>query len=269
MAGYIGYLYSKPQDIFEAANRGDVEAVTKFLDEGIDPNIKSSYSGWTPLYRAVVPNKGKHDVIKLLLSRGANINSRDNSGQTPLHFASSKETAELLLSMGADINAARSDDGFTALHGALETGDNALIQLLISEGANLEAKYNGNTALLRTVDPSIIELMLKHGANINARDEDRATPLHNAARCGSAAIVELLIANGAIVNTVTIYGETPLDEAEIAAKPENAVLLRKHGGKMGKELSIDINKSYDAYKLLKYDCTTFSKKAFERAPKFP
>jgi len=65
---------------------------------------------------------------------------------------------------------------------------------------------------------------------------------------GHREIVELLIANGAHVNAKVVDGETPLDWAEKvhewelpevkAAKKETAVLLRKHGGKTGKELAL-------------------------------
>jgi len=46
---------------------------------------------------------------------------------------------------------------------------------------------------------------------------------------------ELLIANGADMNTQEKHGDTPLDEAD----PEIADLLRKHGGKTGKELKAE------------------------------
>ncbi len=50
-------------------------------------------------------------------------------------------------------------------------------------------------------------------------------------------IVELLIANGADVNAKNNGGKTPLDWA--AWKKETANLLRKHGGKTGKELKAE------------------------------
>ena len=46
---------------------------------------------------------------------------------------------------------------------------------------------------------------------------------------------ELLIANGADMNTQEKHGDTPLDEAD----GETADLLRKHGGKTGKELKAE------------------------------
>ena len=69
---------------------------------------ESSTSG-TPLHSAAF--YGRTDVAKLLLKHGANINSLDANGETPLHraaFAYSRtsiEVARLLINQGADVNA--------------------------------------------------------------------------------------------------------------------------------------------------------------------
>jgi len=62
-----------------------------------------------------------------------------------------------------------------------------------------------------------------------------ATPLHPATYSGHKEIVELLIANGANVNTKA-KGWTPLDIAIEFEHSEIADILRKHGGKTGREL---------------------------------
>jgi cytohesin len=47
---------------------------------------------------------------------------------------------------------------------------------------------------------------------------------------------ELLIAKGADVNARGFFGMTPLNMADDEGEKEMAELLRKHGGKKGKEL---------------------------------
>ena len=61
----------------------------------------------TPLHHAVNDDwKGSHfKMVKLLIERGANVNAIDDTHHTPLHWASNKETAELLIVAGANINA--------------------------------------------------------------------------------------------------------------------------------------------------------------------
>lgn len=61
------------------------------------------------------------DVVKLLLAHGADVNTKDNTGQTPLFDAAvrnSTDVAELLLANRADVNAT-DKDGQTPLHEAV------------------------------------------------------------------------------------------------------------------------------------------------------
>ena len=77
-------------------------------------------------------------------------------------------------------------------------------------------------------DKEIVELLVNNGADVNATHNGGGTPLHWAARKGHKQIVELLIANGANVNAQDEDGGTPLF---YTSNPEIADLLRKHGGK--------------------------------------
>jgi ankyrin repeat protein len=84
------------------------------------------------------------------LPEGANIETRNASGRTPLMLAALKgqtETVRSLLAKGADINA-RDAVGMTALMWAAFGGNIVIIETLIENGADVHIKDNsGNTAL--------------------------------------------------------------------------------------------------------------------------
>ena len=93
-------------------------------------------------------------------------------------------------------------------------------------------------SIIGTIRKDNIEAVKQHlaaGMDVNAKDDDNygATRSHQAAHGGHKETVELLIAAGADVNAKTNDGWTPLDRAD---DKETADLLRKHGGKTGKEL---------------------------------
>lgn len=106
--------------------------------EGLYCETKT-YNGWcemwgTPLHLAV-SNNNKSDV-ELLLSKGANVNVKNDVGWTPLHSAAAqghKDMAELLLSKGANVNA-KTDKGHTPLHFAMEKNHKDVAKLLLQHG---------------------------------------------------------------------------------------------------------------------------------------
>ncbi|GFF53558.1 hypothetical protein IFM46972_09807 [Aspergillus udagawae] len=150
-----------------------LEILRLALDHGLDVGAISS-KGWTPLHQAVYVGTGVSDLafdktldyINLLLSHGADINSRSvsASAETSLHLAvlaitPSTSLVSLLLKLGADINA-MTNEGKTALHLAAERGRGSIFRVLLDAGADtsLEAPDSakavnghgsaaGNTAL--------------------------------------------------------------------------------------------------------------------------
>jgi len=83
------------------------------------------------------------------------------------------------------------------------------------------------------------KLLISSGADVNAKNEEGGTPFHLAAEEGHQQIVELLISKNADINARDNKGKTPLDWAATWGLKETADLLRKHGGRTKRELKAE------------------------------
>lgn len=113
--------------ILWAAENNKLEIVTDILRA--QPELVASHDGdlYTPLHRASYNNH--KDMAQLLLSHGADVNSRTADGWQPLHSAArwnSVETAQLLIHAGADVNA-KTNGNLTPLHLAAAEPENGLM----------------------------------------------------------------------------------------------------------------------------------------------
>ena len=95
-------------------------------------------------------------IKSLLKSDPSLIDARDTDGSTPLHCATWKgqeKVAELLLQEGANVNAVNQNEhwGTTPLHAAAHANQAKIAQLLLDHGANVKAKdMEGRTPMFHT-----------------------------------------------------------------------------------------------------------------------
>jgi ankyrin repeat protein len=79
---------------------GELDAVRRFLEAGVDPNVRDDDHGATPLHWAAWENRRSH--VDLLLEHGADRTMRDRSfGGTPQGWASHAGHEELAARLGA------------------------------------------------------------------------------------------------------------------------------------------------------------------------
>ncbi|XP_029904105.1 double zinc ribbon and ankyrin repeat-containing protein 1 [Myripristis murdjan] len=127
--------------------QGQICAVQKLLDQGADPSCRDS-SGRPALVVAVV--NGHHDVLPVLVQRGADINQQSGAMKnTALHEAAALgrgglQSVRLLLSCGASLHR-RNGGGQTAFDMAVSSG--------CTEAVSLLTAHSGQDLLSKLVPP--------------------------------------------------------------------------------------------------------------------
>jgi ankyrin repeat protein len=175
----------------QAANRGALRVATFLLDQGADVNAK--YNDAPPLIMAAM--SAQRAMVELLLSRGADVNSRDGSGKTAL---------------------------FTAAEG----GYLAVVEVLLAHKPDVDADAPLQVAAGKGY-ANLVKLLLAAGANPNVEGAQRRTPLSVAAGNGHPEIVKMLLAAKADPNSATI--DAPLMAAIDNHDASTAQLLLEAG----------------------------------------
>ena len=180
-----------------AIESGDME-LTKFLITN-GANVNSLMQDGVSLIGYAIAQNNM-DLLQILIENGANVNytNGDSWANTPLQTASRlglDNVVRILLTRNADINAVDMN-GNTALHTAALNSQLSVVKLLLEKNPNLDIQNKvGNTALHLAVISGNIdivgELVLK-GANTRIRNNDGKYPRDIARANNSAAIFEVL-----------------------------------------------------------------------------
>jgi ankyrin repeat protein len=203
-AGFLGYLLSingptieaLAEQLFSLAiEAGDARTVKNILDSGLDPNELRCSGTWkkrvTPLQRACELHS--LELVRTLLDAGADVNSSSSS-------------ADFLLSRAIHM------DKYEKMSDYVDIAE--LVQLLLREGANVNAAWPGGIPLINAAANCHVELvnvLLSAGGDPNVSDND-CTPLTEAVRSKGSisniiSIVRHLLQAGGYV-CVTAYDGT-------------------------------------------------------------
>lgn len=150
------------------------------------------------------------DQLKAWLAAGADVNEEFDDAI----LASDLHRVEFLLSKGADVNK-RDDQGDAPLNVAALQRDPDLVKVLLEHHADVNVRgSNGMTPLLEAVmqdDVGTLKVLVAHGADLESRTSDGATPLAFAIAEDNMKSALALIAAGAKINSKSAApGLTPL-----------------------------------------------------------
>jgi transcriptional regulator len=130
---------AKPLEI--AIENGFENIVDLLLDNGDESTINLKVTHRSESLLSCAASNGHLPICLLLLQKGADIESRDNYGCTPLSLASYNghtDVVNLLLERGADMES-RDNYGHTPLSGASFEGHTETVRLLLDKGANIQS----------------------------------------------------------------------------------------------------------------------------------
>jgi ankyrin repeat protein len=200
-SGAVALVREPAEPLIAAAIDDDLQALEAALTRE-NVNVRDPKLGTTALEYAV--RNGNREMVQVLLTAGADVNSVDSDKQTVLMMLGEDSTADIvwdLVNAGAKLEL-KDDEGDTALTEAAKEENLPVLVALIHAGAKVDAKNKeGQTALMQAATnghPANIRALLRAGADLNAQDTDGWTALDYAYSDNAEKIIKLLLSYGAV-----------------------------------------------------------------------
>jgi ankyrin repeat protein len=196
--------------------------------------------------------KGDLESVKLLIEKGADVNSEIN-GLTPFNIALNIHKTKIvkaLLDGGVEASSI-DENGKSLLINACEKGNVEIVKMLIAKGAEPNIDLgNGETLLSLVCEKGNVEIartLINAGLDVNYSHPNGHSLLHKACINRDIEIVKILIEKGADVNVQTASGLTPMDIALFINEDKEVVKALLDGG-------VDANRVKGETTLLNFAC---------------
>lgn len=232
-------------DECEFYDTAEIESCLKSMQNADEIEMAIKSNNYNYVFRSIVElNAGlmmavwlRHvEFAAILLRQGANPNTVDKMDRSLLHYACIKGSGpmtRLLFHFKATPNVWDKHHNVTPLHYAAITGSPDCINLLIRNGAQVNAGIENKSALFYAVQKNHIKcvnILLQYGANPNISFMNNDSPLHVAAEMGFIQCLKSLLSHGANVNSIAgSKRNAPLHLAAEDDFVEGVKLLLDHG----------------------------------------
>jgi len=241
---FFAFSQGVDDNLLMAADSGNVKEVLSLIRRGADVNTQN-YEGVTPLMFAA--DKGYLDVVEVLVEKGADVNMSPDNGITALMAAVKSghlQVADFLIKHKSEIEAL-DINGINSLLYACSNGDLDITDMLLYYKAiPTSTDSKGNTVMHIAAyrgDTAMIRLLLEYGLNTEYIDNQGFTPLHYAAQKGYIEVAEILLANKAKINAISKKNITPLTVAVQNCKVEMCNYLIQNGADVNHKVTGSLN----------------------------
>ena len=226
--------------LMHASENGHIEIVKWLTEQGAEINYqtpKCPETGGRLSALHFAAQKGQTSVIQRLVERGANINSLDGDGVTPLvHalFQKRIEAAEQLLILGADAGIV-GNQGETAIGAAVMAGAHRMVEMLLARGVDIQVIDPFGQGLLHIAasnnDSIEVSRFISLGLPVDQLSSVTGTPLIYACLGDAIDAARILLESRASVNAVLAneHGWTALFYAIAKRSSRMVDLLLRYG----------------------------------------
>lgn len=165
-----------------AVHNKHLNVVETLIGAGANLN-EADNEGMTPLMEAI--RAPSPEALKLLVKSKVDLEKKDSKGSTILAWAVDMKIdlkyVVMLVNAGADVNT-QNHEGETPLMIATQTRELETMNFLIRSGAKLDIQdKDGDTALTRAVtdssDPAVVTTLIKSGANLRMKNAEGKTAI--------------------------------------------------------------------------------------------
>ena len=228
--------------IYDAVQKGDVEAAKQAIADGADVNAKSKF-GRTPLHSLLAADRGRKEIVELLIAEGADVHAKDHEGRTPLDMVDERvlpyegesqldvdrrrETANLIRKQGAKTE--KVPEVASRPSRQQRSDKEKALELLLGTNSTITEKDEAFLSAAKKGKLDEVKSLLAEGVDVDCSDAFSCTGLFWASANNHKSIVEFLIEKGANLNAGAGVGGTPLARAAYEGHVEVVELLIAKG----------------------------------------